>query len=192
MTISLEKGGNISLAKVAPGLTKVRVGLGWDVRTTNGEDFDLDASALLLKDDGKVRSDADFIFYGQLSDADGSVTHQGDNRTGAGDGDDEQVVVDLAKVPADVDKVAVVVSIHEAAARNQNFGGVRNSYVRLINEDTQEEIAKYELNEDSATENAIIFAELYRKDGGWKFRAVGLGYIDGLAGIARDFGVNVG
>ncbi|TDW31283.1 TerD family protein [Cryobacterium psychrophilum] len=191
MTLTLDKGANLSLTKTDPGLTQARVGLGWDVRSTNGADFDLDASAILITADGKVRSDADFIFYNQKSDEAGSVIHQGDNRTGAGDGDDEQITVDLTKVPADIAKVVIVVSIDAAAERNQNFGQVRNSYVRILNDVTQVDIAKYELGEEVATENAVVFAEVYRHNGDWKFKAVGQGYTDGLGGIARDFGVNL-
>jgi tellurium resistance protein TerD len=189
MTLTLEKGQPISLTKEAPGLTKARIGLGWDVRSTAGGAFDLDASALLLNAEGKVRSDADFIFYKQLSDAAGSVIHQGDNRTGDGDGDDEQILVDLAKVPAEIQKIVFPVSIYDTA---QNFGQVRNSYVRLINEDTGDVVARYDLGEEVAVENAVVFAELYRYNGEWKFRAVGQGYTNGLAGIATDFGVHLG
>jgi tellurium resistance protein TerD len=191
MTLTLDKGANLSLTKTDPGLTLARVGLGWDVRSTTGADFDLDASAILLTVDGKVRSDADFIFYNQKSDAAGSVIHQGDNRTGVGEGDDEEITIDLAKVPADIAKVVVVVSIDAAAERSQNFGQVRNSYVRILNDLTKIEIAKYELGEEVATENAVVFAEIYRHNDEWKFKAVGQGYTDGLAGIARDFGINL-
>lgn len=192
MVISLSKGGNISLTKNVPGLSKIMVGLGWDARTTTGEAFDLDASALLLGGNGKVRSDADFIFYGQLQDSAGSVTHQGDNRTGAGDGDDEQVLVDLNLVPADVERIAIIASIHEADARGQNFGQVRNAYIRLVNDETGIEEVHFDLSEDSSSETAIVFAELYREVGGWKFKAIDQGYATGLAGVATDFGVNVG
>jgi len=191
VVISLDKGANLSLTKEEPGLTIARIGLGWDARTTNGAEFDLDASALLVARNGKVRSDADFIFYGQKSDAAGAVVHQGDNRTGEGEGDDEQIVVDLALVPEDVDKVVFVVSIYKADANGQNFGQVRNSYIRLLDDSNQKEVAKYELGEEVASENAVIFAEVYRYSGEWKFRAVGQGFLDGLGGIARDFGVHI-
>ena len=191
MAISLDKGANLSLTKEDPGLSVARIGLGWDVRTTNGVGFDLDASALLLGSNGKVRSDSDFIFYGQLSDKAGAVVHQGDNRTGEGDGDDEQVLVNLGLVPADVERVVFVASIYKADENGQNFGQVRNSYIRLLNEETQVEVARYELGEEVASENAVIFAEVYRYRGEWKFRAVGQGFIDGLGGIARDFGVHI-
>lgn len=191
MALTLEKGSNLSLTKTDPGLQKALVGLGWDARTTNGAAFDLDASALLVGPNGKVRSDADFIFYKQLSDAVGSVVHQGDNLTGAGDGDDEQILIDLTLVPADIDRVVIVVSIYDAAARGQNFGQVRNSYVRILNKDTDTELANFELGEEVASENSVIFAEVYRHNGDWKFKAVGQGFTDGLGGIARDFGVNL-
>jgi tellurium resistance protein TerD len=191
VAISLDKGANLSLTKEDPGLAVARIGLGWDVRTTNGVGFDLDASALLLGSNGKVRSDSDFIFYGQLSDKSGAVVHQGDNRTGEGDGDDEQVLVNLGLVPADVERVVFVASIYKADENGQNFGQVRNSYIRLLNEETQVEVARYELGEEVASENAVIFAEVYRYRGEWKFRAVGQGFIDGLGGIARDFGVHI-
>lgn len=191
MALTLEKGSNLSLTKTDPGLRKALVGLGWDARTTNGTAFDLDASAILVGANGKVRSDADFIFYQQLSDAAGSVVHQGDNTTGAGDGDDEQILIDLTLVPSDIDRVVIVVSIYDAAARGQNFGQVRNSYVRILNKETEAEIANFELGEEVASENSVIFAEVYRHNGDWKFKAVGQGFTDGLGGIARDFGVNL-
>jgi len=191
VTVSLTKGGNVSLTKVAPGLTAVRVGLGWDVRTTTGADFDLDASALLVDGGGKVPSDAHFVFFNNLTSPEGSVRHLGDNLTGAGAGDDEQVLVDLAKVPADVDKVVFPVSIYDADGRGQNFGQVRNAFIRIVNEADDVELARYDLSEDASTETAMVFGEVYRNGGEWKFRAVGQGYASGLAGIARDFGVNL-
>jgi len=191
MGLTLTKGANISLSKEDPGLVRCLVGLGWDARTTTGADFDLDASALLVGADGKVRSDADFIFYNQTQDAAGSVVHLGDNRTGAGDGDDEQVTVDLSKVPADVDKVVFVVSIHDADARAQSFGQVRNAFIRVENQDNNTEIVRYDLTEDASTETALVFAEIYRNGVEWKFKAVGQGYATGLGGVARDFGINV-
>lgn len=194
MGISLSKGSNISLSKSNPGLERLTVGLGWDVRTTDGAQFDLDASALLLNSDGKVRSDADFVFYNQKADADNSVVYQGDNRTGEGDGDDEQIVIELSKVPADVERIAILVSIDEADTRSQTFGQVRNAYVRGVNAVTDEEIVKYDLAEDAGGETAVVFAEVYRDKsatGEWKFKAIGQGYSTGLAGVARDFGVGV-
>ncbi|MET8470931.1 TerD family protein [Streptomyces sp. NPDC006422] len=191
MGVSLSKGGNVSLSKEAPGLTAVVVGLGWDVRTTTGTDFDLDASAILTGADGKVRNDQDFVFFNNLKSADGSVEHTGDNLTGEGEGDDEQVKVDLASVPADVDKIVFPVSIYDAESRQQSFGQVRNAFIRVVNQTGGAEIARYDLSEDASTETAMVFGELYRNGAEWKFRAVGQGYASGLRGIAQDFGVNV-
>ncbi|MGY0486779.1 TerD family protein [Streptomyces sp. WG-D5] len=191
MGVSLSKGGNVSLSKEAPGLTAVVVGLGWDVRTTTGTDFDLDASAILISAEGKVRNDQDFVFFNNLKSADGSVEHTGDNTTGEGEGDDEQVKVDLAAVPADVDKVVFPVSIYDAENRQQSFGQVRNAFIRVVNQAGGAEIARYDLSEDASTETAMVFGELYRNGAEWKFRAVGQGYASGLRGIAQDFGVNV-
>ena len=189
MALSLSKGGNLSLSKEAPGMTKVLVGLGWDARSTDGQDFDLDASAFLLKADGKVRADSDFIFYNQLKSVDGSVEHTGDNRTGEGDGDDEAIKVDLSKVPADIDRIAFTVTIHEADARKQNFGQVRNAFIRIVNQDTNVEVGRYDLDEDASTETAVIFGELYRHGTEWKFRAVGQGFNGGLKPLAESFGL---
>lgn len=191
MGLSLEKGAKISLTKEAPGLDNIMVGLGWEVRTTDGSAFDLDASALLIGANGKVRSDADFIFYNQLSASNGSVVHQGDNRTGEGDGDDEKIHVGLSALDADVSKVVIAVSIHNTPGENHTFGQVRDAFVRLVDETNNNEVLRFDLSEDSSTETAMIFAEIYRHGGEWKFNAVGQGYNDGLAGIARDFGVNV-
>ena len=191
MGVSLSKGGNVSLSKEAPGLTAVLVGLGWDARSTTGDDFDLDASALMLDQGGKVLSDKHFIFFNNMTSPDGSVVHAGDNRTGEGDGDDEAIKVDLAAVPADVDKIVFPVSVYEAEARKQGFGQVRNAFIRVVNQDGGAEIARYDLTEDASTETAMVFGELYRNGADWKFRAVGQGYSSGLSGIARDFGVAV-
>ncbi|RST10333.1 TerD family protein [Streptomyces sp. WAC05374] len=191
MGVSLSKGGNVSLTKEAPGLTAVTVGLGWDVRTTTGTDFDLDASAILVNAEGKVRNDQDFVFFNNLKSADGSVEHTGDNLTGEGEGDDEQVKVDLANVPADVAKIVFPVSIYDAETRQQSFGQVRNAFIRVVNQAGGTEIARYDLSEDASTETAMVFGELYRHGTEWKFRAVGQGYASGLRGIAQDFGVNV-
>ena len=191
MAISLQKGGNISLSKEAPSMTKMVLGLGWDVRATDGSAFDLDASAFLLNASGKVRSDADFIFYNQAKSADGSVEHTGDNRTGEGDGDDETIVVDLTRVPADVEKVAVAVTIHDAEARNQNFGQVSSAYIRCVNEANNTEVARYDLSEDASVETAMIFGELYRHNGEWKFKAIGQGFKGGLGPLAQNYGVNI-
>jgi tellurium resistance protein TerD len=192
MSVSLSKGGNVSLTKEAPGLTAVLVGLGWDARTTSGAGFDLDASALMVGTAGKILSDAHFIFFNNLTSPDGSVEHTGDNLTGEGEGDDEVIKVNLAGVPAEVDKVVVTVSIYDAEPRQQSFGQVRNAYIRVINQADGAELTRYDLSEDASNETAMIFGELYRNGSEWKFRAVGQGYSTGLAGIARDFGVNVG
>lgn len=191
MAVSLSKGGNVSLSKEAPGLKKITVGLGWDTRATDGADFDLDASCFLLAETGKVRSDADFIFYNNKSDAANSVEHQGDNLTGAGDGDDEQITVNLDSVPADVAKLSVAVTIHDAQSRNQNFGMVSNAFMRVVNSDNNQEIARYDLSEDASTETAMIFGEIYRHSGEWKFKAIGQGFAGGLGPLAQNFGVNV-
>lgn len=192
MSISLDKGGNVSLSKEEPGLTKILVGLGWDTRSSDGAEFDLDASAFLLADTGKVRGDNDFVFYSNLRTGDGSVEHTGDNRTGEGDGDDEALIVDLAKIPSDVLKVAVAATIHDADVRRQNFGMVQNAFMRVVNAANDREIARYDLTEDYSVETALIFGEIYRHNGEWKFRAVGQGYQGGLASLARNYGVNVG
>ncbi|MFS0735853.1 TerD family protein [Sphingomonas sp. 1P06PA] len=192
MSISIAKGGNISLSKEEPGLTRIVIGLGWDTRVTSGADFDLDASAFLLTAEGKVRSDADFIFYNQMKSADGSVEHSGDNRTGAGEGDDESIKVDLASVPAGLQKIAVAVTIHDGEARGQNFGMVSNAFIRVVNAANDREIARYDLSEDASVETAMIFGEVYRHNGDWKFRAVGQGFKGGLGPLARSFGVDVG
>ncbi len=192
MGVSLQKGGNLSLDKASPGIRKVVVGLGWDERATDGAEFDLDASVFLLGANGKIRSDRDFIFYNQATSACGSVQHTGDNRTGQGEGDDESIRVDLVGVPQDVQTIAVTVTIHEADARHQNFGQVANAFIRVVNEDTGAEVCRYDLTEDYSIETAMIFGELYRKDGEWKFRAVGQGYQGGLAAMCRQYGVNIG
>ncbi|RBP44601.1 tellurium resistance protein TerD [Roseimicrobium gellanilyticum] len=191
MAISLSKGGNVSLSKTAPGLTNILIGLGWDARATDGAGFDLDASAFLLKPDGKVRGDGDFIFFNQKTSADGSVNHMGDNTTGAGEGDDEVIKVNLAGVPADVDKIAVSVTIHDAEARKQNFGMVSQAFVRVVNEADGTEIVRYDLSEDFSIETALVFGEVYRNSGEWKFRAVGQGFQGGLAAMAKNYGVNI-
>ena len=191
MGVSLSKGGNVSLTKEAPGLAAVIVGLGWDVRTTTGTDFDLDASAMLCTDQGKVRSDADFVFFNNLTSQDGSVEHTGDNLTGEGEGDDEQIKVNLAGVPAEVAKIVFPVSIYDADDRLQNFGQVRNAFIRVVDRATGREVARYDLSEDASNETAMVFGELYRHGADWKFRAIGQGYASGLRGIALDYGVDV-
>ncbi|MFD0686682.1 TerD family protein [Actinomadura fibrosa] len=191
MGVSLSKGGNVSLTKQAPGLSAVTVGLGWDLRTTTGTDFDLDASALVLDGSGKIITDQHFVFFNNLRTPDGGVEHTGDNTTGAGEGDDEQIKVNFGALPATAERVAFAVSIYEADARGQNFGQVRNAYIRVLNQGDGTELARYDLSEDASMETAMVFGELYRAGSDWKFRAVGQGYASGLAGIATDFGVNL-
>ena len=190
MAISLQKGGNVNLSKEAPSLKKLVIGLGWDPRATDGAAFDIDGSVFLLKADGKVRSDADFIFYNNLKSTDGSVVHLGDNTSGAGEGDDEKITIDLAAVPADIEKITFGVTIHDAETRKQNFGMVSKAYIRCVNADGDKEIARYDLSEDSSTETAMIFGDIYRVNGDWKFKAVGQGFAGGLGPLARSFGIN--
>ncbi|MGI5322077.1 TerD family protein [Actinomadura nitritigenes] len=191
MGVSLSKGGNVSLTKQAPGLSAVTVGLGWDLRTTTGTDFDLDASALVLDASGKILTDQHFVFFNNLRTPDGGVEHTGDNTTGAGEGDDEQINVNFGAIPAEAERVAFAVSIYDADSRGQNFGQVRNAYIRVLNQGDRSEMARYDLTEDASMETAMVFGELYRNGADWKFRAVGQGYASGLAGIAMDFGVNI-
>jgi tellurium resistance protein TerD len=193
MGVSLSKGGNISLSKEAgaAGLAKLTVGLGWDARATDGAAFDLDATVYLLADTGKVRSDADFIFYNQTKSACGSVEHLGDNKTGGGDGDDEKVKINVPTMPADVQKVAFAVTIHEADVRKQNFGMVTNAFIRVVNDADGKELTRFDLGEDFSTETAVIFGELYRNNNEWKFKAIGQGYAGGLGPLAKNFGVNI-
>ena len=190
MAISLQKGGNVNLSKEAPSLKKLVIGLGWDPRATDGAAFDLDGSAFLLKADGKARSDADFIFYNNLKSTDGSVAHAGDNTSGSGAGDDEKLTIDLALVPAEIDKITVGVTIHDAEVRKQNFGMVGKAYIRCLDADGEKEIARYDLSEDSSTETAMIFGEIYRAGSEWKFKAVGQGFAGGLGPLARSFGIS--
>ena len=190
MAISLQKGGNVNLSKEAPGMKKMLVGLGWSLRATDGDAFDLDGSAFLLGAGDKVRSDADFVFYNQNKSSDGSVVHSGDNRTGEGEGDDETITVELDKVPADVEKIAVRVTIHDAEARRQNFGMVSRAYVRCVDAITNAEVARYDLSEDASVEAAMVFGEIYRHNGEWKFKAMGQGFQGGLGPMAKNFGVN--
>lgn len=194
MGVSLSKGGNVSLTKQAgtAGLSAITVGLGWDARSTTGADFDLDASALGVAATGKVVTDAWFVFYGNLTGPGEAIRHTGDNLTGEGEGDDEQIVVNLATLPAEVDKIVFPVSIYDADSRSQSFGQVRNAYIRVVNQADSQELARYDLSEDASTETAMVFGEVYRNAGEWKFRAIGQGYASGLAGIARDYGVSIG
>lgn len=191
MAISLTKGGNVNLSKEAPSLTKMTVGLGWNPRATDGQAFDLDAIAFLVNDAGKVRQDQDFIFFNNLKSSDGAVEHTGDNRTGEGDGDDETINVDLTKIAADVNKVVFCAVIYEGQARNQNFGQVSDAYIRVVNAAGGTEVARYDLSEDSSTETAMIFGELYKHNNEWKFRAVGQGFAGGLGPLAASYGVAV-
>ena len=190
MAISLQKGGNVNLSKEAPSLKKLVIGLGWDPRATDGAAFDLDGSAFLLQADGKVRPDADFIFYNYLKSTAGSVVHAGDNTSGSGEGDDEKLTIDLALVPADIEKITVGVTIHDAEVRKQNFGMVSKAYIRCLDANGEKEIARYDLSEDSSTETAMIFGEIYRAGSEWKFKAVGQGFVGGLGPLARSFGIN--
>ncbi len=189
MAISLSKGGNLSLTKTDPNLVRILVGLGWDERSTDGASFDLDASAFLLGASGKVRGDHDFIFYNQLRSADGAIEHTGDNRSGQGDGDDESLLVNLSQISPEIEKVAITVTIHDAAARNQNFGQIANAFIRIVNQDNGIEIVRFDLAEDYSTETAMVFGELYRHSGEWKFRAVGQGYAGGLAAMCQQYGI---
>ncbi len=191
MALTLQKGGNLSLSKSDPGLTKILVGLGWDPRTTDGAQFDLDASAFLLDANGKVRSDKDFIFYNQLISIDGSVEHTGDNRDGEGSGDDESIKVDLSRVPADVQKIVITVTIHDADTRRQNFGQVGGAFIRVVNDLSNNEIVRYDLQEEASTETAMIFGELYRHGAEWKFRAVGQGFQGGLKAMCHQYGLMI-
>ena len=192
MAISLNKGGNLSLSKTDPTLVRILIGLGWDERATDGASIDLDASAFLLTASGKVRGDHDFIFYNQLKSQDGSVEHTGDNRSGQGDGDDESLVVDLSKVSPEIEKIAITVTIHDAQSRGQNFGQIANAFIRVVNQDSGIEIVRFDLAEDYSTETAMVFGEVYRHNGEWKFRAVGQGYAGGLAAMCQQYGIQVG
>ncbi|KQN55021.1 chemical-damaging agent resistance protein C [Erwinia sp. E602] len=191
MAVSLVKGGNVSLTKEAPTMNVAMAGLGWDSRVTDGQAFDLDASVFMVGDDGKVLSDSSFIFFNNKTSACGSVEHQGDNRTGEGDGDDEQVKITLSQVPAEVKKLVFAVTIYDAEARKQNFGMVSNSYMRIFNNDNGGEIARFDLSEDASTETAMVFGELYRHGAEWKFKAVGQGFAGGLSALASQHGVNI-
>ena len=191
MAVNLTKGGRISLNKEVPGLKKILIGLGWDTNASDtGADFDLDASVFLLDSNAKVANEKDFVFYNNLSSSDGSVVHTDDNRTSEGDGDDESIKVDLSKISSSIKEIAIVVTIHEAAQRKQNFGMVRNAFIRLVNDETNTEIVRYDLEEDYSTETGLLFGRLYFKDNEWKFSAVGTGYKEGLDGFCKQFGLN--
>jgi tellurium resistance protein TerD len=193
MAISLQKGQKVDLTKGNPGLKRIMVGLGWDTnKYDGGQDFDLDAAAFMLSSTGKVRSEKDFIFYNNLKDDADSVTHMGDNLTGEGEGDDEQVKIDLSLVPADISKISFTVTIHDAVNRGQNFGQVSNAFIRIVNEDTNEEMIRYDLGEDFSIETAVVVGELYRQGAEWKFNAIGSGFQGGLAALCNNFGINAG
>lgn len=192
MAISLSKGQNVSLSKTDPSLKNVLIGLGWDARSSDGQDFDLDASVFMTGENGKVPSDSHFIFYNQLRSPCGGVEHTGDNLTGDGDGDDESLIVRLDQVQANIKSLFITVTIHDAEARKQNFGQVSNAFVRLVNHDTGEEVLRFDLSEDYSTETAMVFGELYRHNSEWKFRAIGQGYSGGLFALCKQYGVNVG
>lgn len=191
MAISLKKGGNVNLSKEAPSMKFMDLGLGWDARATDGTPYDLDAVAFLINAAEKVPNDQNFVFYKNLKSPCASVTHNGDNRTGAGDGDDETLSVNLASIPADIEKIVLAVTINEGVELNQNFGQVSNAYIRIVNKDNNEEVARFDLSEDGSTETAMIFGELYRHSGDWKFRAVGQGFNGGLGPLATHFGVSI-
>ena len=192
MAVSLSKGQNVSLSKTDPLLKHILIGLGWDARSSDGQDFDLDASVFMTADNGKVPSDDYFVFYNQLKSPCGSVQHTGDNLTGDGDGDDESVIVELEKVPDNIKSLFVTVTIHDAETRRQNFGQVSNAFVRLVNHETGQEVLRFDLSEDYSTETAMVFGEVYRHNGDWKFRAIGQGYTGGLLALCNQYGVNVG
>lgn len=192
MGINLSKGQKVSLTKDNPGLKKVVVGLGWDINAFDtGGDFDLDAAAFCLTESGKVSRQEDFVFYGNLKHPSGGVEHLGDNLTGAGDGDDEQIRIDLSRVPENIVKIAFTATIYDAETRRQNFGQVNNAFIRIYNEETGEEMLKYDLGEDFSIETAAVFGELYKNNGEWKFNAIGSGYQGGLAALCASFGVEV-
>ena len=191
MPISLQKGQKVSLTKGNPGLTKVVVGLGWDVNQFDtGGDFDLDAAAFLLGESGKVTTSGDFVFYGNLKHSSGAVEHMGDNLTGEGDGDDEQILVDLAKVPANIERIAFTCTIYDAEKRRQNFGQVSNAFIRIVDQSTGTELIRYDLAEDFSIETAIVVGELYRHNGEWKFNAIGSGFQGGLAALCGHYGID--
>ncbi|THF84529.1 TerD family protein [Cohnella fermenti] len=191
MAVNLSKGQKVDLTKTNPGLSKVVVGLGWDVnKYDGGSEFDLDASAFCLRDTGKAGSEADFIFYNNKTNANGAIELSGDNRSGEGAGDDETIKINLGAVPAEVQKISFCITIHDAEERRQNFGQVANAYVRIVNPDNGQELIRYDLGEDFSVETAVVAGELYKHGGEWKFNAVGSGYREGLAGLCRDFGIN--
>ncbi|WP_320973219.1 TerD family protein [Enterocloster bolteae] len=191
MSVILTKGQRVDLTKDRPSLKNVLIGLGWDINHYDGEsDFDLDASVFMTKDNGKVTNENDFVFYGNLQHKSKSVIHMGDNRTGDGDGDDEVIKVKLNDVPSDYSTLAVAVTIYDADVRLQNFGMVGNAYVRVLDEETDEELVRFDLSEDFSIETAVVVAELYKRDGEWKFKAVGSGYNGGLKSLCTQYGID--
>ncbi|WP_342501770.1 TerD family protein [Bacillus sp. FSL W7-1085] len=192
MAIQLSKGQRVDLTKTNPGLTKVMIGLGWDTnKYSDGAEFDLDASAFLVDANNRCQQDTDFVFYNNLQHPSGSVTHTGDNRTGEGDGDDEQILVDFSKIPANIDRIGITVTIHDAEARSQNFGQVSNAFVRVVNEEGGEELIRFDLGEDFSIETAVVVCELYRHGSDWKFNAIGSGFSGGLAALCQNYGLEV-
>ena len=190
--ISLFKGQKVDLTKGNPGLSKIVVGLGWDVnKYGGGAAFDLDAAAFMLGANGKVQNDSDFVFYNNLKHSSGSVQHMGDNLTGAGDGDDEQIKIDLSKIPANIEKIAFTVTIHEAEQRRQNFGQVSNAFIHVFDEAKNTDLIRYDLSEDFSIETAVVVAEIYRHSGEWKFNAIGSGFQGGLKALCQNFGINI-
>lgn len=193
MAVNLKKGQKVDLTKTNPGLSKIIAGLGWDTnKYDGGQDFDLDTAAFVVGEDGKATSDNDFVFYNNLNHSSGAVTHLGDNRTGEGEGDDEQIKLDLDKVPSNIQKIAFTVTIHDGEARGQNFGQISNAFIRIFNEATNEELIRYDLSEDYSIETAVVVAELYRHNGEWKFAAVGSGFEGGLGALCGNFGISLG
>jgi tellurium resistance protein TerD len=196
MGVALNKGGNVNLSRNTPGLQRIQVGLGWDIRSTVGDAFDLDAMVFLLTEAAngkfKCRNDGDLVFFNNLKSPEGSVEHMGDNRDGAGDGDDEVVKIDLSRVPIDIVKIAIAVNIHDGPARRQNFGQVSSAFIRVVNQDDNAELARFDLSEDASTETTMVFGEVYRHSGEWKFKAVGQGYAAGLEAMCREYGLDVG
>lgn len=192
MAVQLSKGQRVDLTKTNPGLTKVMIGLGWDTnKYSGGAEFDLDASAFLVDANNRCQQDTDFVFYNNLQHPSGSVTHTGDNRTGEGDGDDEQILVDFSKIPANIDRIGITVTIHDAETRSQNFGQVSNAFVRVVNEEGGEELIRFDLGEDFSIETAVVVCELYRHESDWKFNAIGSGFSGGLAALCQNYGLEV-
>ncbi|MBD7937692.1 MULTISPECIES: TerD family protein [Cytobacillus] len=192
MAIQLSKGQRIDLTKTNPGLKRAVIGLGWDTnKYSGGEAFDLDASAFLADHQNRCQQDQDFVFYNQLEHPSAAVIHTGDNRTGEGDGDDEQLIVEFSKIPSTVDHIGIAVTIHDAEIRKQNFGQVSNAFVRLVNEETNEELLRYDLGEDFSIETAVVVCELYRHNNEWKFNAIGSGFSGGLAALCKNYGLEV-